>query len=115
MTTTDRPTTDAGGSEQAPQKRDISTLLALGTYQGMSDEEVQSVIDYYVSLAHMDSESSAHRTAAQAMIETNTETMADIQSSSDAMLKKILGTMSVYGASENSTAEIKSFTPKEMQ
>lgn len=115
MTTTDNPSPDTGGSEQAPQKRDISTLLALGTYQGMTDEEVQSVIDYYVGLAHMDSESSSHRTAAQAMIEDNIETMADIQSSSDAMLKKILGTMSVYGSSENGTAEIKSFTPKEAQ
>lgn len=115
MTTTDNPATDAGGNEQPTTKRDVATLLALGTYQGMTDEEVQSVIDYYVNLAHMDSESSAHRTAAQSMIETNTETMADIQSSNDAMLKKILGTMSVYGASENSTAEIKSFTPKEAQ
>lgn len=115
MTTTDSASPDTGDSEHTPQKRDISTLLALGTYQGMTDEEIQSVIDYYVSLAHMDTESSSHRTAAQAMIEDNIEAMANIQSSSDAMLKKILGTMSVYGASENTTAEIKSFTPKEAQ
>lgn len=115
MTTADNTTSGTSGDEQTTQKRDIATLLALGTYQGMTDEEIQSVIDYYISLAHMDSESSAHRTAAQAMIEDNTETMAALQSSSDAMLKKILGTMSVYGTSENSATELKAFTPKEVQ
>lgn len=115
MTTAYNTATDADGNEQPAPKRDVATLIALGTYQGMTDEEIQSVIAYYVTLAHMDSESSAHRTAAQSMIETNTETMAEIQNSNDKMLKKILGTMSVYGSSENSAAELKAFTPKEVQ
>lgn len=34
-------------------QRDINTLLALDTYQGMTDAEIQSLIDYHAGLAEM--------------------------------------------------------------
>lgn len=55
-TTTDvSGTTDSGetGSEQ-PVQRSVHELLKLGTFQGMTDAEIQSLIDYYVDVAHND-------------------------------------------------------------
>lgn len=48
-------TTDSGetGSEQ-PVQRSVHELLKLGTFQGMTDAEIQSLIDYYVDVAHND-------------------------------------------------------------
>lgn len=34
-----------------PIVRDVATLLSLSTYQGMSDEEIESIIEYRVNLA----------------------------------------------------------------
>ena len=55
-TTTDETgTTDSGetGSEQ-PVQRSVHELLKLSTFQGMTDAEIQSLIDYYVEVAHND-------------------------------------------------------------
>lgn len=40
--------------------RDINTLLELDTYQGMSDAEIQSIIDYKVSVAEERATNAAH-------------------------------------------------------
>lgn len=37
--------------ELIPVVRDVNILLELDTYQGMSDAEIQSLIDYHVSCA----------------------------------------------------------------
>lgn len=37
-----------------PVKRDVDTLLALGTYQGMTDEEIESIIDFKIKCALSD-------------------------------------------------------------
>lgn len=39
--------------------RDIPTLLALDTYQGMTDSEIQSLIDWYANNARQDALNSA--------------------------------------------------------
>ena len=39
-------------------KRDINVLLSLDTYQGMTDEEIQSIIDYKVERAVRERDSS---------------------------------------------------------
>ena len=39
-------------------KRDINVLLSLDTYQGMTDEEIQSIIDYQVERAVRERDSS---------------------------------------------------------
>lgn len=45
-------------------QRNVDTLLKLGTYQGMSDAEIQSIIDYKTGLAYQDGATSAVKTAA---------------------------------------------------
>jgi hypothetical protein len=46
-------TTDDG----IPAKRDLDTLLGLGTYQDMTDEEIESIIDYKIYVAKCDAQS----------------------------------------------------------
>lgn len=55
-TTTDvTGTTDSGGTDnEQPVQRSVHELLQLGTFQGMTDAEIQSLIDYYVNVAHND-------------------------------------------------------------
>lgn len=52
MLTNDIPITDTNDTEvkQLPP-RDINILLNLGTFQGMTDEEIQMVIDYKIKYA----------------------------------------------------------------
>lgn len=53
MPTSDNtPITDTNDSEVKPlPPRDINVLLNLGTFQGMTDEEIQMVIDYKIKYA----------------------------------------------------------------
>ena len=52
MPTNDTPITDTNTSEVKPlPPRDINILLNLGTFQGMTDEEIQIVIDYKIKYA----------------------------------------------------------------
>lgn len=55
-TTTDETgTTESGDtSGEQPVQRSVHELLKLGTFQGMTDAEIQSLIDYYVEVAHND-------------------------------------------------------------
>ena len=55
-TTTDvTEITDSGEtSGEQPVQRSVHELLKLGTFQGMTDAEIQSLIDYYVEVAHND-------------------------------------------------------------
>lgn len=55
-TTTDvTETTDSGEtSGEQPVQRSVHELLKLDTFQGMTDAEIQSLIDYYVEVAHND-------------------------------------------------------------
>lgn len=45
-------------NEETPTPRSVSELLHIletdGTYQGMTDEEIQSIVDYEKQLAHME-------------------------------------------------------------
>lgn len=41
-------------SGEQPVQRSVHELLKLGTFQGMTDAEIQSLIDYYVNVAHND-------------------------------------------------------------
>lgn len=52
MPTNDTPITDTNNTEVKPlPPRDINILLNLGTFQGMTDEEIQIVIDYKIKYA----------------------------------------------------------------
>ncbi len=56
-------TTEANDTvtEETPRDREISELLRLDTYQGMTDGEIQKVIDWYVNKAHNDEQVNAYR------------------------------------------------------
>lgn len=84
------------GSTEEPKDRDISELISLGTYQGMTDGEIQKVIDWYVNLAHMDSETNAYRAAAQSMSESHEQAVAAILSDSENVLKSIVSSTTSY-------------------
>lgn len=60
-TTTDvTETTDSGEtSGEQPVQRSVHELLKLSTFQGMTDAEIQSLIDYYVEVAHNDEHTKA--------------------------------------------------------
>lgn len=60
-TTTDvTETTDSGDtSGEQPVQRSVHELLKLSTFQGMTDAEIQSLIDYYVEVAHNDEHTKA--------------------------------------------------------
>ena len=55
-TTTDGTGTTESGetSSEQPVQRSVHELLKLSTFQGMTDAEIQSLIDYYVNVAHND-------------------------------------------------------------
>lgn len=55
-TSTDETGTTESGetSGEQPVQRSVHELLKLGTFQGMTDAEIQSLIDYYVEVAHND-------------------------------------------------------------
>ena len=56
MTTNEEIVQDVGEENSTP--RSVSVLLHIletdGTYQGMTDEEIQSIVDYEKQLAHME-------------------------------------------------------------
>lgn len=77
----------------APEKkRSLGTLLSLGTYQGMTDEEIQSIIDYNVSLAQRDVEATTYRTTAQRIGEAAEVSYENIRQTNEEMLQSILNT-----------------------
>lgn len=52
MPTNDTPITDTNDTEVKPlPPRDINILLNLGTFQDMTDEEIQMIIDYKIKYA----------------------------------------------------------------
>lgn len=52
MPTNDTPIADTNNTEVKPlPPRDINILLNLGTFKGMTDEEIQMVIDYKIKYA----------------------------------------------------------------
>lgn len=72
------------------QDRDISTLLAMDTYQGMTDTEVQKVLDYKERLAHMDEQANAYRVTAQENMDRLDTACTDMVESAQAVLQKVL-------------------------
>lgn len=66
--------------ELQPIVRDINILLSLDTYQGMSDEEIDLLIDYKIQVALDSEEQTARMEAIQQQLASQTsayQTMAD--------------------------------------
>lgn len=76
---------------------DINTLLKAETYQGMTDEEIDAIIDYKVERAKGDATISkdmeAHRELMRALIGTQAESSAKVRD----MFQTALDAPTVYG------------------
>lgn len=74
MTTEDTPV-------EVTQPRSIGELLSLPTYQGMSDEEIQTIIDFKCELARRDSISRTQQqsniVAMNSMVELHTKALEE--------------------------------------
>lgn len=53
-TGTDTGSDTGSTTTETPTQRSVHDLLKLDTFQGMTDAEIQSLIDYYVEQAHQD-------------------------------------------------------------
>lgn len=91
-------TTEADGTiaEETPKDREISELLRLDTYQGMTDGEIQKVIDWYVNKAHNDEQVNSYRQASQAMAESHEQAVANMLATSETVLKSIIASATDY-------------------
>lgn len=91
-------TTEANGTvtEETPKDREISELLQLDTYQGMTDGEIQKVIDWYVNQAHNDEQVNAYRQASQVMSESHEQAVANMLATSETVLKSIIASATNY-------------------
>lgn len=91
-------TTEADGTitEETPKDREISELLQLDTYQGMTDGEIQKVIDWYVNKAHNDEQVNSYRQASQAMAESHEQAVANMLATSETVLKSIIASATDY-------------------
>lgn len=62
---------------------DIDTLLKAGTYQGMTDEEIEAIIDYRVERAKVDATISkdmeAHRAIMRSLMGAQAESSARVR------------------------------------
>lgn len=73
-----------------PIVRDVPTLLELDTYQGMSDEEIQSLIDYHKEKAVRDYQISGDTTIIQESMAVQLELYSDIARHSSDVLQSVL-------------------------
>ena len=94
--TTDTESTTENATEEKTKDREIAELLQLDTYQGMTDGEIQKVIDWYVDRAHNDEEVKSYRLASQSMSETTEQAIANILSSSESVLESIIASATNY-------------------
>lgn len=85
--TTESKNTD---TPEQPAQRSVQDLLKLDTFQGMTDQEIQSLIDYYVELAHTDEQTKAYQAAAITSMNENTERWNKAADESNDLLKQML-------------------------
>lgn len=91
-TTTDvSGTTDSGetGSEQ-PVQRSVHELLKLDTFKGMTDAEIQSLIDYYVEVAHNDEHTKAVQATEIQTMNAQCAAYDSLRDDANSVLKQVL-------------------------
>ena len=99
MTTEDTSTEtkDAGTTTEQPTQRPVQDLLKLDTFQGMTDAEIQSLIDYYVERSHADEQTKAYQTAAITSMNETTERWNKAADESNDLLKQMLSADLKFG------------------
>ena len=90
MTTDETSTTDATQPEEKPKKRSLSELMALKTYQGMTDEEIQSIIDFEKQIAMQNGMTEALRATDIVAMNEIVESNRSTQQHSEEVLKSVL-------------------------
>lgn len=91
-TTTDKTgTTDSGetSGEQSAQ-RSVHELLKLDTFQGMTDAEIQSLIDYYVEVAHNDERTKVFQATEIQTMNAQCAAYDSLRDDANSVLKKVL-------------------------
>lgn len=91
-TTTDvTETTDSGEtSGEQPVQRSVHELLKLGTFQGMTDAEIQSLIDYYVEVAHNDEHTRAVQATEIQTMNAQCAAYDSLRDDANSVLKQVL-------------------------
>lgn len=91
-TTTDvTETTDSGDtSGEQPVQRSVHELLKLGTFQGMTDAEIQSLIDYYVEVAHNDEHTKAVQATEIQTMNAQCAAYDSLRDDANSVLKQVL-------------------------
>lgn len=80
-------TTENTTESVIPIVRDINVLLSLDTYQGMTDEEIDSVIDYKIEQALNEESFSTSLSEIQATYQARRDASAAVAQDSAAMLQ----------------------------
>lgn len=92
MPTNDTPITDTTESEVKPlPPRDINILLNLGTFQGMTDEEIQMVIDYKIKYALSEQEIKLKQAVYIEKMNSDIALSTQIANEANDIYKEILG------------------------
>lgn len=91
-TTTDvTETTDSGEtSGEQPVQRSVHELLKLGTFQGMTDAEIQSLIDHYVEVAHNDEHTKAVQATEIQTMNAQCAAYDSLRDDANSVLKQVL-------------------------
>lgn len=91
-TTTDvTETTESGDtSGEQPVQRSVHELLKLSTFQGMTDAEIQSLIDYYVEVAHNDEHTKAVQATEIQTMNAQCAAYDSLRDDANSVLKQVL-------------------------
>lgn len=73
-----------------PIVRDVATLLSLSTYQGMSDEEIDSLIEYHVNFALQSDEQQASISSIEAVSQAQAAAYRAMAEDSHNVLQSVL-------------------------
>ena len=76
--------------EEKPKKRSLPELMALKTYQGMTDEEIQSIIDFEKQIAMQNGRTEALRATDIVAMNEIVESNRSTQQHSEEVLKSVL-------------------------
>lgn len=88
--------TTEGSTEYVSKDRSVSELLELESYQGMTDTEIESIIEHKLKLAHLDVQANSNRIAAQAIIESLDDTCNNMLELTRANLETVLKGTTFY-------------------
>ena len=92
--TTDDTTTQAPasteGTETEQTQRSAHELLKLKTFQGMTDAEIQSIIDYRVSVAHDDEVTKLAQATEIQVMNAQCAAYDALRDDANSVLKKVL-------------------------